>query len=271
MLGTAAMLPRSSPGMTRIARWYFRPKSQSRGPFMATPSSSSGLTGFLPRGNRTASRLWRSWTRETTLSLCFTWWGAVPGVEWIWMRQMPTSSRSERAGSPLAELQRAGRGPRSRGAVGVGDVAGERGDRAADVWSRMTSLPDIDPGWSSSSTRRSSGMTLPRVAGRGCGTRGARPSTAMSRTTSMLGAESRVEIEDISAVGDRVLAHIRYVGRGHQSGMELERHVVTAVYDLRAGRVLRVRQFVDEPKPSKPWGCRSRRCRERTWSPPSVG
>jgi ketosteroid isomerase-like protein len=59
-------------------------------------------------------------------------------------------------------------------------------------------------------------------------------------------AESRVEIEEISPVGDRVLARIRYVGVGRQSGIGLEDNAVTAVYDLRGRRILRVRHFVDE-------------------------
>jgi hypothetical protein len=36
-------------------------------------------------------------------------------------------------GLPLGGVPRPDRGPRSRGAVGVADVAGERGDRAADL------------------------------------------------------------------------------------------------------------------------------------------
>ena len=62
-------------------------------------------------------------------------------------------------------------------------------------------------------------------------------------------ADSRIEIEDISSVGDRVLAHIRDVGTGHQSGVELEDNVVIAIHHLSGGRVLRVRQFVDERGP----------------------
>jgi ketosteroid isomerase-like protein len=61
-------------------------------------------------------------------------------------------------------------------------------------------------------------------------------------------ADSRVEMEEIRAVGDRVLSRGRYVGVGRQSGISIEDNVVTGVYDLRGGRVLRVRQFVDQAK-----------------------
>jgi len=59
-------------------------------------------------------------------------------------------------------------------------------------------------------------------------------------------ADSRFEIEEIRSVGDRVLTRGRYVGVGRQSGVRLEDNLVLGVYDLRRGRVLRVRQFVDE-------------------------
>ena len=59
-------------------------------------------------------------------------------------------------------------------------------------------------------------------------------------------ADSRFELEEIRSVGDRVLARGRYVGVGRESGISLEDNVLIGVYDLRSGRVLRVRQFVDE-------------------------
>ena len=59
-------------------------------------------------------------------------------------------------------------------------------------------------------------------------------------------ADSGFQIEEISPVGDRVLARGRYVGVGQQSGMRLEDNVVLGVYDLQRGRILCVRQFVDE-------------------------
>ena len=59
-------------------------------------------------------------------------------------------------------------------------------------------------------------------------------------------ADSSVEIQEVRSVGDRVLTRGRYVGVGRQSGISLEDNVVMGVYDLRRGRVLRVRQFVGE-------------------------
>jgi ketosteroid isomerase-like protein len=61
-------------------------------------------------------------------------------------------------------------------------------------------------------------------------------------------AEWSIEIEDIRAVEDRVVARIRYRGVGKQSGAPitggLKNPATGAVFDLRAGRILRVRQFV---------------------------
>lgn len=58
-------------------------------------------------------------------------------------------------------------------------------------------------------------------------------------------AESRIEIEEIGSVGDRVVARIRYDGVGLQSGTRTGGVPIGAVYDFRGGRVLRVRQFND--------------------------
>jgi ketosteroid isomerase-like protein len=58
--------------------------------------------------------------------------------------------------------------------------------------------------------------------------------------------ETKVEIEEIGPVGDRVVARIRYVGRGRESGVRLQDNGTTGIYEMRNGRILRVRQFVDE-------------------------
>ena len=61
-------------------------------------------------------------------------------------------------------------------------------------------------------------------------------------------ADWAIEIEDIRAAGDRVVARIRYRGVGKQSGAPitggLKNPATGAVVELRAGRVLRVMQFV---------------------------
>ena len=67
-------------------------------------------------------------------------------------------------------------------------------------------------------------------------------------------ADSSFEIEQIRSVGDRVLTRGRYVGVGHQSGVRLEDNIVLGVYDIRGGRILRVRQFVDESEALKAVG-----------------
>jgi ketosteroid isomerase-like protein len=61
-------------------------------------------------------------------------------------------------------------------------------------------------------------------------------------------ADWGIEIEDIRAAGDRVVARIRYRGVGKQSGAPitggLETPATGAVFELREGRILRVVQFV---------------------------
>jgi ketosteroid isomerase-like protein len=57
-----------------------------------------------------------------------------------------------------------------------------------------------------------------------------------------------IEIEDIRAADDRVVARIRYLGVGKQSGAPITGGLRTpatgAVFELRAGRIRRVQQFV---------------------------
>jgi len=61
-------------------------------------------------------------------------------------------------------------------------------------------------------------------------------------------ADWGIEIEDIRAAEDRVVARIRYRGVGRQSGApitgDVKNPATGAVFDLRAGRILRVLQFV---------------------------
>ncbi len=61
-------------------------------------------------------------------------------------------------------------------------------------------------------------------------------------------ADWGIEIEDIRAAEDRVVARIRYRGVGKQSGAPITGGVKNpatgAVFELRAGRILRVLQFV---------------------------
>ena len=61
-------------------------------------------------------------------------------------------------------------------------------------------------------------------------------------------ADWGIEIDDIRAAGDRVVARIRYRGVGKQSGAPitggLETPATGAVFELREGRILRAVQFV---------------------------
>jgi hypothetical protein len=63
-------------------------------------------------------------------------------------------------------------------------------------------------------------------------------------------AETRFEIEHIEAVGGRVVVRGRYGGVGSQSGAEitggggLAGPASSGVYELRAGRIIRVQRFV---------------------------
>ena len=79
-------------------------------------------------------------------------------------------------------------------------------------------------------------------------TLGAMPSVAMLDEFEDAWADWGIEIEDIRAAEDRVVARIRYRGVGKQSGAPITGGVKNpatgAVFDLRAGRILRVLQFV---------------------------
>jgi ketosteroid isomerase-like protein len=61
-------------------------------------------------------------------------------------------------------------------------------------------------------------------------------------------ADWSIEIEDIKAAGDRVVACVRYRGVGRLSGAPITGGVETpstgAVFELRGGRIARVVQFV---------------------------
>jgi ketosteroid isomerase-like protein len=61
---------------------------------------------------------------------------------------------------------------------------------------------------------------------------------------SYLDAWSDASVEtDARAVGRQVVGRIRYTGAGRATGIEVETREYGALYDFRAGRILRVRQF----------------------------
>ena len=55
-------------------------------------------------------------------------------------------------------------------------------------------------------------------------------------------SDARVKL-DVRPVGQQVAGRIRYTGAGRATGIEVETPEVGALYDFRAGRIRRVRQF----------------------------
>jgi len=52
------------------------------------------------------------------------------------------------------------------------------------------------------------------------------------------------EIDEIAAVGERVVAAVRVHGRGRSSGLEISQRLFD-VHELRDGRVLRITEYLD--------------------------
>ena len=178
-----------------------------------------------------------------------------------------TSGRSNRAGAiRLLEglLRHRGRGPRSRGAVGVADVGGERGGRAR--------------GLGGSYMRRDNEASLalydqeielhhPVDGSVYRGLDGVRNLTSVSwfdvwemrrRSTTW-----RSLIDERRGRWSRPCMSVR---EGRRSGAAVERrewHGLVVARPASSGGFGFTRRG---PRPSKPWGCRSRRCRRRTWT-----
>ena len=158
------------------------------------------------------------------------------------------------------------RGPRSRGAVGVGDVAGERGDRASEP--RGVQL---------AATSRALARVRPMRIWSSCRFDGGRCEAGLAITASegMRRATSRNE-RDVGRTGtlktseffdageDRVVGVFRLVGKGKHSGAAVEREIGLAYRTSETGSCGECGPTSTPAKPSKPWGCRSRRCRRRT-------
>jgi ketosteroid isomerase-like protein len=54
--------------------------------------------------------------------------------------------------------------------------------------------------------------------------------------------ELRVDVDELTEVGDRVLVMTHWVGRSRGTGIEVDQRIAQ-VYELRDGKVARVRQF----------------------------
>jgi ketosteroid isomerase-like protein len=76
--------------------------------------------------------------------------------------------------------------------------------------------------------------------------------------------EYRYEVERLTDLGSGgVLAVVTETGRGKGSGVPV-RQAFVALYTVLDRKITRVTLF-PRNRPSKPWACRSRRCRRRTW------
>ena len=73
------------------------------------------------------------------------------------------------------------------------------------------------------------------------------------------------DVEEFRDGGDWVLALGRIRGRGRGSGAAIDASVGMGRCASARGRSSSFRPTPTGPRPSKPWGCRSRRCRRRTW------
>ncbi len=76
----------------------------------------------------------------------------------------------------------------------------------------------------------------------------------------------RYEGEELAAAGEHVVANMRITGTGKTSGCRIRAvRLVGLHHPRRPGGPGLCATWTRMP-PSKPWGCRSRRCRRRTWS-----
>ena len=165
----------------------------------------------------------------------------------------------------VALLRDRGRGPQSRGAGGVGDVAGERGDGAQ----RIAALESRD------ADLRLALCRDPEVEWFACGSRGAgerrlsRPRRAWRAASRRCGEtwdafdarrERGTSTSEIACCGSGTSACA-----GSASGVELDAGARGHVVSARRQDHPSPTSSLDAQRPSKPWGWRSRRCRRRTW------
>ena len=139
-------------------------------------------------------------------------------------------------------------GPRSRRAVGVGDVAGGRGDfeRAVDAFNRRdieAVLKELDPEveWHP--------LFQVLLGGKATVYRGHQGYREVVGDLFEVFAELQVEYSEVRDLGDRVLAigHLR--ARGKESGAEIE-SPVGYVVDMKNGKAVRVTEHLD-PKEAR--------------------
>ena len=92
---------------------------------------------------------------------------------------------------------------------------------------------------------------------------GGRTAKEFWRKTQQVFAEIRWEPLEFMDLGDAVVVETRVValGRGSEVPIEMDE---TDVFWFRDGMIVRLRDSRRRRRPSKPPGCRSRRCRRRT-------
>ena len=162
-------------------------------------------------------------------------WGRHSGIEVAWPPYGLIFTIRDDKVVRSALLSRAAHGPRSRGAVGVGDVAGERGGCAPGAPGVGRRGPGCDGSRSGTPTslaggRRARSMTSARYTG-------GSPSVAMQDWIETF-EEVSVVAEELRDVGDDrvVLAMRRLSGRAKLSGADGRRCVTPSSAPSRTGR-----------------------------------
>ena len=247
-------------GSNRTSRWSSLTRFLE--PRRPTALTRSGLYGELrqvlgrrPLRRRGVHRLRRSasssppaWSDEARRVACDvtrTWAGFV----WIREETAPCEWR----------LRRPRRGPRSRGAGGVGDVAGERGDRASGLIEAANAGTGAGPHRDRSAARA---RLVDSEAPDSGVYAGMRDGVVVCERLGEGSSDLRFDVTEIGRrTATTVITLARLLGRGRE-GVEVER-AGTGVWTLRDGNDCS-QAVPSERKPSKPRAWRSRRCRRRT-------
>ena len=218
------------------------------------PAVAGSLGGDrLRRPRRSAT-----WATHVVVGGPSPWTGKGSGVEvndqvaYVW-------TVSRRQGHSGSRVSRPCRGPRSRRAVGVGDVAGERGaaHQRYDAFNRrdldaVLALMDADVEYVSawSPSRAATTATTESAAG-------GEPARHLPRLH-----HRGIEVRDL---GNLTIATLRNSAHSGGSAVAVEQTHWGVARVARQRSSSGAAATGPKPKPSKPSGCGSRRCRRRTW------